>query len=280
MKKKSLPPRGIRGWFIKKTDSTAELSESTLGNSSPLDTPEINECALIDNDTSTSEHEVNEQLETQEDDEESLPGAPDPSITIPTSEFIHQIPFPFTQYLQQLIVPTTSKPRVSLTRSIVPPPVPAQVQYFPMATMPTPSLFSGNNNENPQNFFMRSRKIYPHQQNHGRSDKSHTIQHVHISRLASRYMVGQFDGCTDSLLGRHQNSISSTLASHSGSSKVQARLPERAPNAEAEGGRHEGVHYSSRCINLVTPTLPWTPAKASAGCGHNGDLHQTGVVHG
>jgi hypothetical protein len=63
-KKKSLPPRGIGGWFIKKTDSTAELSESTSGNSSPLDTPEINERALIDNDASVSEHEVNEQLET------------------------------------------------------------------------------------------------------------------------------------------------------------------------------------------------------------------------
>jgi len=83
-------------------------------------------------------------------------------------------------------------------------------------------------------------------------------------------MVGQFDSCTDSFLGRRQNSVSSALASHSGSSKVQARLPERAPNAEAEGGRRGGAHYSSRCINLVTPTLPWTPAKASAGCWCNG----------
>jgi hypothetical protein len=59
-KKKSLPPRGIGGWFVKKMDSTAEPSESTSGNSSPLDTPEINKRALIDHNASASEHEVNE----------------------------------------------------------------------------------------------------------------------------------------------------------------------------------------------------------------------------
>jgi hypothetical protein len=91
-KKKALPPRDKDGWWIKKTGSTSDFSEDfSSEESSPLDTPEINECTLTDNDHSESEHEVTRQLEEREDDEDSLPGAPDPSTIIP-------IPFPETHY--------------------------------------------------------------------------------------------------------------------------------------------------------------------------------------
>ncbi|KAG1775476.1 hypothetical protein EV702DRAFT_1199229 [Suillus placidus] len=160
-KKKSLPPRGKGGRFIKKTAPTSETSEFASEDSSPLDTPEINERALADNDPSASEHEVNEQLEEREDDEDSLPGAPDPSLTIPIPELTQPIPFPSTQYSHQLTIPTTSEPRPFLRRSIILTPIPAQIQYLPMATTPAPSSFNRNDNENPQNF-LREVERYIH----------------------------------------------------------------------------------------------------------------------
>lgn len=158
-KKKSLPPRDSTGRFIKADGAT--FSEFTSEASSPLDTPEIIERTLTDNDTSASEYEVSKQLGEHEDDEESLPGAPNPNIVIPTPETISPIPFPTTQRTDQLIVPSKSKLRLPSKTSVVPPIVPAQAQFVPMATTTAPALFSGNDNENPQNF-LREVERYIH----------------------------------------------------------------------------------------------------------------------
>lgn len=74
------PPRDKKGRFTKKIRSDGEFSENTLpsSDSSPLDTPEIDQREL-EQDQEESEHEVIRQLA---DDEESLPGAPDPSLII------------------------------------------------------------------------------------------------------------------------------------------------------------------------------------------------------
>jgi hypothetical protein len=128
-------------------------------DSSPLDTPEISECTLADQETTESEYEVTKQLEEHEDDEESLPGAPEPTTTIPipeivlpTLEFNPPIPFPKTQHLHQFIVPSASKLHTPSKTSIAPSPIPVQIQLLLMATTPAPLVFSGNNNENLQNF--------------------------------------------------------------------------------------------------------------------------------
>jgi hypothetical protein len=79
-KKKTLPPRDSSGRFIRADGSTS--SEFTSGASSLLDTPEITERALIiENDASASENEVSRQLGEREDDEESLPGVPSPTLS-------------------------------------------------------------------------------------------------------------------------------------------------------------------------------------------------------
>jgi len=112
-----LPSRDKSGQFIKKTTSSTELSDLTSEDSSPLDTPEISERTLADQETTESEYEVTKQLEERKDDEESLPGAPEPTTTIPipeivlpTPEFTPPIPFPKTQHSHQFIVPSVSKP--------------------------------------------------------------------------------------------------------------------------------------------------------------------------
>jgi len=49
-RKKTLPSRDKSRLFIKKTASSTELSDLTLEDSSPLDTPEISERTLADQD--------------------------------------------------------------------------------------------------------------------------------------------------------------------------------------------------------------------------------------
>jgi hypothetical protein len=158
-RKKTLPSRDKSGRFIKKTASSTELSDLTSEDSSLLDTPEISERTLVDQETTESEYEVTKQLEEHKDDEELLPGAPEPTTTIPipeiilpTLEFTLPFPFPKTQHSHQFIVPSASKPRTPSKTSIVPSPIPVQIQLPSMATIPAPSVFSGNDNENPQNF--------------------------------------------------------------------------------------------------------------------------------
>ncbi|KAG2159905.1 uncharacterized protein EDB93DRAFT_1244672 [Suillus bovinus] len=169
-KKKSLPPRGKGGQFIKKIDPTTELSKFASDNSSLLDTPELSERALTDNEASASEHKVNKQLEECKDNEESLPGVPDPSLIIHIPEPIHSIPFPSTQHFHQLTAPTMSKPRPFLKKSTISSLIPAQVQYLLMATTPTPALFSGSSNENPQNFLQEVER------------------YIHVSRITDEAM--------------------------------------------------------------------------------------------
>ncbi|KAG2029521.1 hypothetical protein BDR03DRAFT_1018272 [Suillus americanus] len=145
IKKKSLPARDSAGQFIKTSSSSSELSEFTSEDSSPLDTPEINKRTLLDNNELESEHEVTKQLEEREDDEESLPEAPGPDIIIPIPELSAPIPVPTTQSLHQFTVPVQSQPS-------------------PMAATPAPAMFSGNDNENPQNFLREvERYVYPPQ---------------------------------------------------------------------------------------------------------------------
>jgi hypothetical protein len=159
-KKKVLPPRDKDGRWIKQVGSTSDVSEDFPSEvSSPLDTPEINERTLADNNPSESEHEVNRQLEEREDDEDSLSGAPDQATIIPIPDI--SVPFPATPHIDQLIAHSASKPRPALKTSIALPLSPVQKQYLPMATTPTPSSFSGTDNENPQNF-LREVERYIH----------------------------------------------------------------------------------------------------------------------
>jgi hypothetical protein len=79
-KKKNLPPRGPRGWFISKAllDTNNSSSMFTSSASLPIDTLEINERQLsTDEEESeqrdTTDQEVSEHL--KEDDEDSLPDA-------------------------------------------------------------------------------------------------------------------------------------------------------------------------------------------------------------
>jgi hypothetical protein len=102
---------------------------SASGESSPLDTPETIQRTLEQELSTESEYEVNQQLADDEDrDDESLPGAPEPSIILPIPEpNMQTIPFPYTQHQhksqvpiaqsldQQAIVPfLTTKPTLKL----------------------------------------------------------------------------------------------------------------------------------------------------------------------
>ncbi|KAG2349505.1 hypothetical protein BDR05DRAFT_994532 [Suillus weaverae] len=135
---RELPPRDKKGRFIKKTSINPELSDSSFpsSDSSPLDTPEIDHRAL-EQEHEESEHEVIRQLadNDQDDDEESLPGAPDPSTIV----------FPSFQ---------PHKPIPTITLSAAPN-KPANI----MTGVPLPALFHGKENENAQNF-LRSTEAY------------------------------------------------------------------------------------------------------------------------
>lgn len=126
------PPRDKEGRFIKKTTSYLELSNTTFpsSDSSPLDTPEINQRAL-EHEHEESEHEVIQQLA---DDEESLPGAPDPTTSIFHPQSPKHIPV------------------------VVLPPVPNKPTKV-MTGVPLPALFHGKESENVQNF-LQSTEAY------------------------------------------------------------------------------------------------------------------------
>ncbi|KAG2150749.1 uncharacterized protein EDB93DRAFT_1103446 [Suillus bovinus] len=87
-----LPPRDKKGHFRKKTPCNPDLSDSTFpsSESSPLDTLEIDQ-RMLENEQDESEYKVNQQL--ADDDEESLPEAPDQS-TIVFPSFKPFIPIP------------------------------------------------------------------------------------------------------------------------------------------------------------------------------------------
>jgi hypothetical protein len=97
-KKKNLPLRGPRGWFISKALLDTDNSSSTFTSSasSPIDTPEINEWQLsTDEEESeqwdTTGQEVSEHL--KEDDEDSLPDTPEPfAILLPAFHWDAGIP--------------------------------------------------------------------------------------------------------------------------------------------------------------------------------------------
>lgn len=126
------PPRDKEGRFIKKTTSYLELSDTTFpsSDSSPLDTPEINQRAL-EHEHEESEHKVIQQLA---DDEESLPGAPDPTTSIFHPQSPKHIPV------------------------VVLPPVPNKPTKV-MTGVPLPALFHGKESENAQNF-LQSTEAY------------------------------------------------------------------------------------------------------------------------
>jgi hypothetical protein len=187
--KKKLPPRDEHGRFKKRKRVEPELTDSTLpsSDSSPLDTPEINQRALeIEQDE--SEQEVIQQLADDEqslaDDEESLSGAPDPSsITLPlfdgsqTEEEEDErrkplqfptveppspprdppqtpVPTPIKLRATQATVPshklTSQIPTLVTTTSATP--------HMSNATGP-PALFHGRSDENAQNF-LRGTEMY------------------------------------------------------------------------------------------------------------------------
>ncbi|KAG2154754.1 hypothetical protein DEU56DRAFT_948079, partial [Suillus clintonianus] len=161
-KKKSIPQRGEKGRFIKKTDTSSDTLDCTSEDSSPLDTPEINKRTL-DQETSQSEQEVDNQL-IFDDDEESLAGAPNPNTIIPIPEQpapFTAIPFPATQPPQRFtsfstnIAKPAQKTRAQPIVSLKP------IQYTTMANVPAPSTFKGIETENPQNFLREvERYIY------------------------------------------------------------------------------------------------------------------------
>ncbi|KAG2116349.1 hypothetical protein BD769DRAFT_1672858 [Suillus cothurnatus] len=170
--KKTLPPRGPGGQFIKAVKRTEPSDGSASGESSPLDMPETVQRTLEQELSTESEYKVNQQLADDEDrDDESLPGAPEPSIILPIPEpNVQTIPFPYTQHQhkshvpiaqsldQQAIVPfLTAKPMLKLrTPTAATPP---QIPFIPMASVPAPSTFEGKETENPQNF-LREVKRY------------------------------------------------------------------------------------------------------------------------
>ncbi|KAG2097401.1 hypothetical protein BD769DRAFT_1677796 [Suillus cothurnatus] len=168
--KRTLPPRGPGGQFIKVVAHT-ELSElSASRESSPLDTPEISQRTLDQEVLTESEYEVNQQLAEDEDrDDDSLPGAPEPGITLPIIEpdapmipFPHiqpqdKPPIPAIQPLRQLLASSLYKSK-SHTQTIT---IPQQIPFAPMASIPAPSTFEGKESENPQNFLREvERYIY------------------------------------------------------------------------------------------------------------------------
>ncbi|KAG2040238.1 hypothetical protein BDR03DRAFT_1008212 [Suillus americanus] len=131
---RELLPRDKKGHFIKRTSLNPELSDSTLTSSglSPLDTPEIHQRAL-EQEHEESEHEVIRQL--ADDDEESLPGAPELfAIILPS--FQPQKPIPTVTLSAALSKPVNT-----------------------MTGVPLPALFHGKENENAQNF-LRSMEAY------------------------------------------------------------------------------------------------------------------------
>jgi hypothetical protein len=168
--KRTLPPRGPGGQFIKAVVCT-ELSElSASGESSPLDTPEISQRTLDQEALIESEYEVNQQLAEDEDrDDDSLQGAPEPGITLPIIEpdaptipFLHtqpqdEPPIPVIQPLRQLLASSLYKSK-SRMQTIT---IPQQIPFALMASIPAPSTFEGKESENPQNFLREvERYIY------------------------------------------------------------------------------------------------------------------------
>ncbi|KAG1820803.1 hypothetical protein EV424DRAFT_1539342 [Suillus variegatus] len=119
--KKTLPPRGPGGKFVK-VEAQAELSDfSASGGSSPLDTPEVIQCTLEQEALTESEYEVNQQLMDDKDrDNESLPGATDPStrLSIPEAD-VPAVPFPLSQYQYKPFILSVQAPYQSL---LAPPP--------------------------------------------------------------------------------------------------------------------------------------------------------------
>ncbi|KAG1749170.1 hypothetical protein EDD22DRAFT_958070 [Suillus occidentalis] len=156
--KKSLPPRGPGGQFIKAVVRTEPSDLSTSGESSPLDTPEISVCNLEQGIQTDSEYKVNQQLADNEleetGDRESLPGAPEPNIVLLIPELASPaIPFPTTH--------CNIKPFISLVQSPYQLTTLPQIPVLPMASMPALSTFKGKETENPQNFLWEvERYIY------------------------------------------------------------------------------------------------------------------------
>lgn len=150
-------------------------------DSSPLDTPETNNCALelLQEQAEESEYEVAQQLANdEEDDKESLAGAPDPSTIIfseqqpqsPTHASVlalEQLPFPHEQQpsppRERRPFPSFIQAKPRATKATIPAaPALAQLRPTPinvMASGPLPALFHGKESENAQNF-MRSTEAY------------------------------------------------------------------------------------------------------------------------
>ncbi|KAG1774664.1 hypothetical protein EV702DRAFT_1237851 [Suillus placidus] len=184
---RELPPRDKKGRFLKKASSNAEFSDTTLpsSDSSPLDTPEINQ-RVLERDHKESEHEVIQQLiDDEDDDQESLPGAPDRSIALPTEYQLQSSEQAHTRTLEQLPFPhekqpsppreygpsfsfTLAKPRTMqvtiatapnfVKQCLTPAAAPTQTANV-MASSPLPALFHGKEGENAQNF-LRSTEAY------------------------------------------------------------------------------------------------------------------------
>lgn len=152
-----------------------------MSDSSPLDTPETNHCLLelLQEQAEESEYEVAQQLANdEEDDKESLAGAPDLSTIIfseqqpqsPTDASVlvlEQLPFPHEQQpsppRERRPFPSFIQAKPRATKATIPA-APALAQLHPtpinvMASRPLPALFHGKESENAQNF-MRSTKVY------------------------------------------------------------------------------------------------------------------------
>ncbi|KAG1760909.1 hypothetical protein EDD22DRAFT_954542 [Suillus occidentalis] len=180
---KKLPKRDKKGHFIKKNASEADLSDSTFpsSDSSPLDTPETNHRALelLQEQAEESEYEVAQQLANdEEDDKESLAGAPDPSTILFSEQqpqspahtsivALEQLPFPHEQQpsppRERRPFPSFIQAKPRATKATIPAaPALAQLRPTPinvMASGPLPALFHGKESENVQNF-MRSTEAY------------------------------------------------------------------------------------------------------------------------
>ncbi|KAG2113680.1 hypothetical protein DEU56DRAFT_919683 [Suillus clintonianus] len=145
-------PRGPDGRFFKRTTETVDPFNFTSEESSPLDTPEIRERAL-EQDPSLSEQEVNQQL-ADDEDADSLQGAPEPDTVIP---------FQFPALDPPKAPAITAKPHIQQNLTATPKETSVvqtvatsnktSTNPIRMAGMPEPSIFYGRDDENPQNFF-------------------------------------------------------------------------------------------------------------------------------
>lgn len=156
---KVLPERGPDGRFIKRLNTLSNTSSTaTSTDSSPLDTPELI-ARRLDQSTSEPEHEGAEQeLERDNDDSESLPGAPNPQTIIWPVEDIPSPPLDPNQR-PVTIAKSPRKPPVLPSPPVftqLPPPITLQPSVThtarKMTSTTTPGWFHGKSDENGQNF--------------------------------------------------------------------------------------------------------------------------------